>query len=63
VLGILFAMASYTISDVLKFKQKFEFDADAPETGESLFSGSRQILTNQEEANIVDWIHQLHTSN
>jgi hypothetical protein len=56
-------MADSTISDILKFKQKFEFDADVMETGESLFLGSRQILTNQEEANIVDWIHQLHMSN
>jgi hypothetical protein len=49
-------MADSTISDVLKFNQKLEFDDDVTETGESIFSGSRQILTNQEEANIVNWI-------
>jgi hypothetical protein len=56
-------MANSTINNVLKFKHRFEFDADVKETGESLFSGIRQIVTNQEEVNMVDWIHELQTSN
>jgi hypothetical protein len=39
-------MAHSTISDVLKFKQRFEFDGGVMETGESLFSGIRHTLTN-----------------
>jgi hypothetical protein len=54
---MLFAMIDSIITDVLKFKQKFECDGDVTETVESLFSGSRQVLTNQEETNVADGIH------
>jgi hypothetical protein len=59
---ILFAMTDSTISDVLRFKYKFEYKKNVAKAGGSPFSASRQILINQEEPDIVNWIHQLDAS-
>jgi hypothetical protein len=60
--GTLFGMADSTISDALRFKQS-QLNGGVTETSESLFVGSLQILTDQEEAGIVNWIHALHLLN
>jgi hypothetical protein len=59
-IAILFDLAESTIHDIIHLKQASEASANPDEIGKPLFAGNRQILSNQEEDILLDWIHTQH---
>jgi hypothetical protein len=59
-IATLFGLAKSTVSDIIRMSQASEEAANRDEIQKPLFAGNGQILSQQEEDMLLDWIHSRH---